>query len=186
MSYAAGRTGEHASEAVWAVLSLLVFCTALYMLGRARLKLAVRNYPDPPPIEELPDPKPTFWLWGPGLILVLGIVVWLFGGAVAWGRLLVFCALPVAICLATLAVARAESLREKSGKSSLLPPMELKPVRWEFLRAIVVLGDVLAFALLNIAALGAIRAFTAVIAVQAHEVTLHTGRLNANASACWA
>jgi hypothetical protein len=169
------------SESLWAVLSLLVFCAALYMLGRARLKLAVRNYPEPRPLNELPDAKPTFWLWGPVLIFVLGVVDRLFGGAVAWGRLLVVCALPVVICLATMAVGWLERRREKSGKPSLLPPIKLKPVKWEVLRAIVVLGDVLAFALLNIAALGAVRAFTAVIAVQAHEVSLHTGRLNGSA-----
>jgi hypothetical protein len=165
-------------EALWAALSLLVLCAALYLLGRERLDLAARNHPHAKPLDEMPPAKPSFWLWGPALILLLGILDWRLGGAVAWSRLVVVWALPVAIFLASVGTRRWENLRTDKGKSSLLSQKPVKDVSWDVLRAIVVLGDVLAFALLEIAMLGLVRAFIAVIAVQTHEVSMHTGRLN--------
>ena len=163
-------------EPLLAILSLLAFCCALWVLGRARLKLALRNYPEPP--GQLPDPKPTFWMWGPIVVMVLGVAVRIGGGPVSWGRLIAFCAVPGAILLLTVLVGRWERHRGRVGKDPLLPPVKIRPVRWHSLRAIVVLGDVLAIALLDIAALGAIRAFTGVVAVQAHETGLPLGYPN--------
>jgi hypothetical protein len=160
-------------EAIWAGLTLALLSIALFLLGRARLNLAVRNYPEPK--LEQHKSKPTFWLYGPALFLISGLVIlvagYLSAGVVqvSMTRMAAVIAIPVIVWAGSMLVRWLEHRRAQRGDPLLLKPLKPKRVTWPELRAILVLGDILAVAPFLIGGLGAVRAFTAVAAVRVHD-----------------
>lgn len=156
------------------VVALVVLTGALFMLGRARTTLACRRLADESPTSatSATDPaaagagRPGLWLVAPAGILVVAAVLALAGAPVQWDRLLRFCAVPVLVWLASLGLRRlARSWRTRHGAPLWTDRVETSWTLVELQRLLVV-GDVVALAVVALAAIGTVRAMTAVAVLE--------------------
>lgn len=130
----------------------------------------------------LPTVRPILWVWfaGPGLVLAGALTARVLGGQVGWGRLTIFCAVPLAIGVASACIRRRWRTFRRDGSGWVLAPGFTQPtpgvVRpiWRKTKPVVsprqastttLVGDVLAGVLFIIPGLGLVRSFTGVVAL---------------------
>ena len=138
--------------AAGAVTGLLVVMT--FVIGRQRTAhLWARTT-----VGDEAEARPLLavWLLGPALLLAAAVVVRAFGGEVGWVRLAVFSAVPLVVVVGTLLVRRL-------GWATRPPPRPA--VGAQRFAAAAWLGDALPAALVVVMGLGAIRAYTGVLAL---------------------
>jgi len=139
---------------------------AMFVLGRIRSDYAARRdaiggewpYYE---VDKQRTPRPAqrrLWMIAPALLLVLALIVTLLtDGVVQWWRLAVFCVVPLLVIGSSEVTARAE-----------MPSLPVRDARWP--RFVMGLGDLLAVSAISLAGLGAIRALTPVVALQAADL----------------
>ncbi|MEV0802066.1 hypothetical protein AB0I34_30505 [Kribbella sp. NPDC050281] len=147
-----------------AFVYFVILLPTIFALGRLRADWAVRRVGGEgwPFFDEVDgtakdrryDSRP--WVLGPALLLAgAGLVELTNRGTVFWPRLLVFCAIPLAVVVFSRLV-RGWPERH---------PRKLRPIYPEYPADVMTAGDALAVASLSLAGLGMIRAFSGLTAL---------------------
>lgn len=179
---------------VWSGVLTLVAAGALFVLGRLRSHGvacraegtvgATAGPHDGAGSRVVPRPsaRPVLWVWfaGPALVVTGGLVALLLGGHVGWGRVAVFCAVPLAIGLVSAWMRRHYETFLPDGDGWMLNPALARPgsgvsrLRWRKTKRVVAasqsrtttrVGDGLAAVLFVVPGLGLVRSFTGVVAL---------------------
>ncbi|HEY5820823.1 MAG TPA: hypothetical protein VIT20_02525 [Propionibacteriaceae bacterium] len=164
---------------------LVLVAVTLFLLGRARSQIAARDADTAP--RRRPRRMPLgWWLVGPGILVVVAVVLAGFGAPVTWARVVIFC-VPAAVIFGFSKVLRVRSdrvrmvelrlAREEHRKPLMRPPHRPKKI-WTHreLELLVRTGDGLAIGVLAVGALGAIRSMTSVVMLWILGLTPFNGR----------
>ncbi|GEP34692.1 hypothetical protein NSZ01_24600 [Nocardioides szechwanensis] len=135
-----------------------VLAGATFVVGRQRTDHLWRRTTVELPEEADPLSPLLLWFAGPVVLLVAGVAVQVGGGEVAWRRAGGFAAIPILVGFCSWV------RRVRSSGSAARRPTRPKVTADRF-RAASLVGDVLPGVLLVVTGLGAIRSFTAVVAL---------------------
>lgn len=144
---------------VAAALVTLVLAGATFVVGRQRTDHLWRRTTVELPAPDDPLSPLLLWFAGPVVLLVAGLAVDLSGGRVAWWRAAGFATIPVVVGVWSWG-------RRRWGTHGSTDRRPRRPtVSDERFRVASVVGDVLPGVLLVVTGLGAVRSFTAVVAL---------------------
>lgn len=158
------------------VFALVVLTAALFLLGRARTAIACRRLATSDGLgpstgsgnlgESTEPNRLGLWLVAPAGVVLVAVVLAVAGADVRWDRLVRFCAVPVLVFLLSLLLRRLDQRwRDRHGTPLWRDRTETTWTREELGRLLVV-GDVVALSVLALAAIGAVRALTAVLVLE--------------------
>lgn len=139
----------------WSTLALAVLAVTMFVLGRWRTAQASATLPGAP-APAVPGTGPhLFWLVGPSLLVIGGLLVQHFGGQLLVWRLVAFCVVPVLVVLGSMLVqAFGWAQKPLSRKRSLVQVQTIGRV-----------GDGIAVMAISLASVALVRSFTAPFAL---------------------
>ncbi len=157
--------GNFALEGGFALLSLLLFSAALFLIGRMRTAAAARFWDKR---EALPLPKAPLapWVLVPLLIFVIGVLFKVFGAPVGLVRLGLVCAVPLAIGICSIVLRNINNERDENPLTKTKSQIQWSAAR---IGLIMRVGDAVAIGLVVAAALAALRATLPVVLLAATQ-----------------